>query len=359
MLTLSDFTYQLPEALIAQTPLAQRDQSRLLTLNRLTGDLNHYHFSDLPILLKPSDVLVRNNTKVMPARLLGTKNTGGQVEILLVKKTHQNQTSETWECLTKPGLKPGQIVTFRASPLQAICTTISDYTREVEFNQTGFNFLQSLEIIGQTPLPPYIHWAPQDPQELKNRYQTTYARILGSVAAPTAGLHFTPEVDEVLRANGITILEVTLHVGLGTFLPVKIDDITQHQMHSEWYELPPDVAEKINAAQKAGRRVIAVGTTTCRVLESCATENHQLKAGTGETSIFIYPPYNFKVVNGLITNFHLPESTLLMLISALVSQPNTQEEFKSFSKSLVGRAYQVAIDQSYRFFSFGDAMLIL
>jgi S-adenosylmethionine:tRNA ribosyltransferase-isomerase len=303
-------------------------------------------------------VMVRNNTKVMPARLFGTKETGGQVEVLLVKKLGHSPTSETWECLTKPGLKPGQTLSFGESQLQAECQKITDYTREITFNQTGVEFLQTLDQLGEMPLPPYIEWDKSDPRQLKELYQTTYAQVFGSVAAPTAGLHFTPELDDRLRVKGIGIFEVTLHVGLGTFLPVKTQEIAEHHMHSEWYELSAETAQQLNQARATGKKILAIGTTTCRVLETRADKDGKLIPGTGETQIFIYPPYQFKTVDSLITNFHLPESTLLMLISALVSAPNTAYNFINFAKSLMGRAYQNAIDQKYRFFSFGDAMWI-
>jgi S-adenosylmethionine:tRNA ribosyltransferase-isomerase len=303
-------------------------------------------------------VIVRNNTRVLPARLFGTKDTGGQVELLLSKPVALTPQGEVWECLTKPGLKEGQVVHFEGSSLSAVCSKVTVYTRQITFNLTGIALQQELEKVGHTPLPPYISWTQSDTQAARERYQTTYAQIVGSVAAPTAGLHFTPELDEKLRQNGITFHEVTLHVGLGTFLPVKTDDVTAHHMHSEWFELKEEVARSLNAAKAAGRRIIAVGTTTCRVLETAATEAGTLTAGTGDTDIFIYPPYSFKFVDGLITNFHLPESTLLMLISAFVCAPNTPHTFTDFLSSPVGQAYQTAVTEKYRFYSFGDAMLI-
>ncbi len=358
MLKLSDFTYPLPPELIAHAPVSPRDHSRLLSVNRTSGQISHAHFYDLPDILRPGDVLVRNNTKVMPARLFGHKSTGGQVEILLTKKVGQTADTESWDCLTKPGLKVGQVIHFDGSSLSATCERLDHYTRLLKFDKTGFEFLSALDQIGQVPLPPYIEWHEDDSLSLRELYQTTYAQVLGSVAAPTAGLHFTPELDAQLLARGVKILELTLHVGLGTFLPVKTPDITQHQMHSEWFELAPDTADHINLAKQNGQRIIAVGTTSSRVLESQAAEDGTVKAGTGETSIFMYPPYRFKCVDALLTNFHLPESTLLMLISALVSQPNTDRPFTTFEASLVGQAYLTAIQEKYRFFSFGDAMLI-
>lgn len=358
MLSLSDFDYQLPDALIAQSPIEPRDHSRLLAVMRPHGGMHHLHFYDLPDLLDENCLIVRNNTKVMPARILGHKTTGGAMEILLTKKVAHTTATESWECLTRPGIKLGQKILFDGSTLAAECTQLNDYTRTLVFNQTGFKFLQSLDKIGKTPLPPYIEWQEDDEQKIRERYQTLYAQFTGSVAAPTAGLHFTPAVDTALRAKGIEILEVTLHVGLGTFLPVKDEDITHHTMHSEWYELTEEVAAKLNAAKIAGKVIVAVGTTTCRVLETCADRVGHVIAGTGETEIYIYPPYQFKMVDALLTNFHLPKSTLLMLISALVSAPNTLEEFTDFQHSLVGKVYAEAIKNQYRFFSFGDAMLI-
>jgi S-adenosylmethionine:tRNA ribosyltransferase-isomerase len=303
---------------------------------------------------------VRNNTKVIPARIYGQKSTGGAVEILLTRRLGFNQAGhEQWECLTKPGLKPNQQVSFGPSPLTATCTAITDYTREITFNLPQSQFFTELLAIGHTPIPPYIHWADDDETELRARYQTIYAKISGSAAAPTAGLHFTPELETKLTAKGIEILEVTLHVGLGTFLPVKTQDITAHHLHKEWLELRPEVAQRLNELKALGKKIIAVGTTTTRVLESCSDELGLLTPQTKETEIFIYPPYHYKFVDGMITNFHLPESSLLMLISALVSSPNTNQEFKDFNSSLVGQAYATAITEKYRFYSFGDGMLIL
>lgn len=359
MLKLHDFSYSLPAELIAQSPIEPRDASRLLCLNRQTQALSHYHFYDLPSLLQPGDVIVRNNTKVLPARLFGMKETGGHIELLLSKPVALSAQGEVWECLTKPGLKEGHVVHFEGSALSATCTKGTVYTRQVTFNLQGAALQLELEKVGHTPLPPYIAWEESDPQAVRDRYQTTYAQVLGSVAAPTAGLHFTPELDEKLRQQGIEFHEVTLHVGLGTFLPVKTDDVAQHHMHSEWYELKAETAAALNAAKAAGRRIIAVGTTTCRVLETASDDTRVLHAGTGDTDIFMYPPYRFKFVDALITNFHLPESTLLMLISAFVCSPNTPHAFTDFLSSPVGKAYQTAIAEKYRFYSFGDAMLIL
>lgn len=363
MLKLNQFDYNLPEKMIAQKPADPRDSSKLLLANRSTNQVSHHHFYNLPELLKSGDVLVRNNTKVIRARLHGHKTTGGNVEILLNKPVVHSQNEHVWECLTKPGLKVGQNVDFDNSDLSAVCTASTDYTRLVRFNKTGDEFLQIISKIGETPLPPYIKNS-DDPVKIEKLYQTLYAETAGSVAAPTAGLHFTPEIESALIKKGVEILDLTLHVGLGTFLPVKTEDITKHKMHGEWFDLDQKIATKINQAKLAGKRIIAVGTTTTRVLESCsffdnAKEKFQLKPTTGETEIFIYPGYKFKIIDGLLTNFHLPKSTLLMLVSSLTTRPNTSAKFKNFQESLVGQAYSAAIKNNYRFYSFGDAMLIL
>lgn len=354
---LSQFDYHLPEERIAQRPVEPRDHSKLLVLNRQTGQIQHRHFYDLLDLLRPNDVLVRNNTKVLPARLFGKKTTGGFVELLLVKVVESSATEEVWEVLTKPSLKVGQIVVFEGTDLKAECLALTGYTRQVRFNQSRLELMKSVEQIGKIPIPPYISWEDEE-EKIREVYQTTYAKIIGSVAAPTAGLHFTPELDAKLKAKGIAIEEVTLHVGLGTFLPVKTEEVTEHHMHSEWYEVSKETAERLNQYKKEGRRIIAVGTTSTRTLETLANESGVLDSGTGETQIFIYPPYKFKFVDALITNFHLPKSTLLMLISAFVTKPNTKQEFTDFENSSIGKAYTEAIKEEYRFFSFGDAMLI-
>lgn len=357
MLTLDLFQYTLPPELIAQTPLRQRDTSRLLDLNSETGEIVHRHFYDLEQLLGENDVIIRNNTRVIPARIFGTKDTGGACELLLVKRREVSAESEVWECLSKPTLKVGQVVTLSPT-LHARCEALEGYVRVMRFSQSGHALFSAFEAIGHTPLPPYIRWNKDDESELRHLYQTTYAKVTGSAAAPTAGLHFTPDLDARLTARGVQIHEVTLHVGLGTFLPVKTTDITQHHMHSEWFELSPETAAALNQAKKAGKRLIAVGTTTTRVLESSAQEDGTLVAQKGETQIFIYPPYRFKAVEALITNYHESRSTLLMLVSALCSQPNTSQAFTDFAHSHVGKAYQEAIAQQYRFHSFGDAMFI-
>ncbi len=363
-LSLKQFSYHLPPEKIAQSPAEPRDSSKLLMLNRHTGALSHHIFKDLARLLKPGDVIVRNNTKVIPARLFGTKSTGGAVEVVLNKKIPQKNTApqeEVWECLTKPGLKPGQVVRF-SDTLSAHClgNGSSDYTRLVSFSLHDSAFFAELQDIGEMPLPPYIQ-STLSKSALEEKYQTTFAneQHTGSVAAPTAGLHFTPELDRQLEEFGVDVIELTLHVGLGTFLPVKSEDVTKHHMHAEQFVLSGEAATKLNAAKRAGSRIIAVGTTTVRTLESCVTDSGYLEAKSGDTEIFLYPPYRYRFVDGIITNFHLPESTLLMLVSAFVSAPNTETVFETFEDSSIGKAYAEAINSNYRFFSFGDAILIL
>ena len=358
---MSDFDYSLPEGAIAQTPAQPRDSSKLLVLDRQTGAIKHAHFSDLPQFLRAGDVLVRNNSKVIKARLFGEKTSGGKVEVLLNTEVRHDEQSVTWECLTKPGLKAGQQQMFGNS-LKAECVGAgkAGYTRLLCFDCPSHVFFEIVEKIGQVPLPPYIT-SKTDQTTLAEQYQTTYAQTQGSVAAPTAGLHFTAELDQQLRAIGVQIAEVTLHVGLGTFLPVKNENITKHSMHEEWFSLSQKTTELLNQAKVEGRRIIAVGTTTTRVLESVLAkiESGKFRATTGSTDIFIYPLYQFKAIDGLITNFHLPKSTLLMLVSAFVCQPNTKQVFVSFEKTNTGQAYLKALENNYRFFSFGDGMLII
>lgn len=336
----SDFWFDLPEELIAQTPLAQRDSSRLLRLNKITGEMEHLHFSDLPRFLRPGDCLVLNDSRVLPARLIGQRSTGGQIEVLLLR----DLGNDTWECLTKPGKKtrPGAQIAFGNGLLKATVLSTGDGgTRQVKFDYKGI-FLEVLDQLGRMPLPPYIH------EELKDqeRYQTVYSREVGSAAAPTAGLHFTPELLDKIRSMSVDVRFVTLHVGLGTFRPVKEDDIETHEMHSEFCIMPKETADAINAAKARGNRVVAVGTTSCRTIESFAKEDGTMEATSGWTDIFIYPGYQFKCVDALVTNFHLPESTLIMLVSALAGREH------------VLNAYNTAVAERYRFFSFGDAMLI-
>lgn len=337
----SDFYFDLPEELIAQDPLEDRSSSRLLVLNKETGSITHKVFKDIKDYLKPGDCLVLNNTKVIPARLIGEKEgTGAKIELLLLKRLE----GDVWETLVKPGkkAKPGTRIVFGGGLLVGeITEVIEDGNRHIKFYYEGI-FEEILDKLGQMPLPPYIHHQLQD----KNRYQTVYAKYEGSAAAPTAGLHFTKDLLEELKEMGVIVASVTLHVGLGTFRPVKVDDVTQHHMHSEFYQVLPEEAEKINAAKREGRRVICVGTTSCRTIESAADENGVVQAGSGDTDIFIYPGYKFKVLDCLITNFHLPESTLLMLVSALAGKGHIMD------------AYKEAVEMKYRFFSFGDAMFI-
>ena len=336
----SDFNYDLPEELIAQVPIKQRDESRLMVLDRQNQTIEHKVFKDIIDYLEPGDCLVRNNTKVIPARIYGRKETGANVEFLLLN----NIEGDIWECIVRPGnkLHVGVKVIFGDGVLKAeILDTMPGGTRKVKFYYDGI-FNEILEQIGLMPLPPYIH------EELKDRdrYQTVYAKYDGSAAAPTAGLHFTPELLEKIEAKGIKIANVTLHVGIGTFRPVKEEKVEDHEMHSEHFYIKEEDVEKINSTKKAGKRVIAVGTTSCRVLETIADENGLVKETEGDTQIFIYPGYKFKCLDGLITNFHLPQSTLLMLVSALAG------------REFILKAYNEAVEQKYRFFSFGDAMFI-
>ena len=340
MLKTSDFYYDLPEELIAQTPLEPRDSSRLLVYNRTTGEVFHRHFRDVGDYLKPGDLLVVNTTKVYPARIFAYTEHGGKVEILLLKR--QNLTD--WECLVKPGKKcrEGVILVVNEELKAEIISRTDDGGRIVRFIFDGV-FEDILSRVGEMPLPPYIHEKLKD----KDRYQTVYCKQEGSAAAPTAGLHFTLRLIDELKAKGVEFAEVQLNVGLGTFRPVKTDDLEHHKMHTEYYEIDEENAEKINKAKREGRRVIAVGTTSVRTLETVADENGFVKAQSGDTSIFIYPPYKFKCVEGLITNFHLPESTLVMLVSAFASREKILE------------LYNLAVKEKYRFFSFGDAMFII
>lgn len=340
MMKTSDFNFDLPPELIAQTPIAQRDASRLLTLNKQTGVVEHKHFYDLPSMLRPGDCLVLNNSRVLPARLIGHRPTGGACEVLLLVDKGDN----VWECLVRPGrkLKPGAEVIFGEGQLKAtVEAEAEDGKRLVRFHYQGI-FLEILEQLGKMPLPPYI----KEELEDSERYQTVYSREVGSAAAPTAGLHFTNELLEQIQAMGVKVCYVTLHVGLGTFRPVKADDITDHEMHSEFCMISAETAEIINQTKREGGRVICVGTTSCRTIESWAAEDGTMRECSGWTNIFIYPGYRFKVLDCLITNFHLPESTLIMLVSALAGREQVME------------AYRQAVEEKYRFFSFGDAMFI-
>ena len=336
-----DFDYELPEELIAQDPLEDRSSSRLMVLDRETGEFEHKVFKDIIDYLNPGDCLVLNNTKVIPARLYGAKEgTNARIELLLLKR----KENDVWETLVKPGkkAKPGTRIVFGDGLLVGeIIDIVDEGNRLIKFHYEGI-FEEILDKLGQMPLPPYITHELKD----KNRYQTVYAKYDGSAAAPTAGLHFTKELLEQVKAKGIKIAEVTLHVGLGTFRPVKVDNILDHHMHSEFYMVSQEAADTINTAKKEGHRVISVGTTSTRTLESAADENGMLRECSGWTEIFIYPGYSFKVIDGLITNFHLPQSTLVMLVSALAGREH------------VLHAYQIAVEEKYRFFSFGDAMFI-
>jgi len=366
----SDFYYDLPEELIAQTPIDRREQSRLLCIERDSGKTSHRRFFELPGLLRAGDCLVLNDSRVMPARLIGTRESGGAAEVLLLRETPAPSPGEpslkpaegelhpalcsdspaeggktVFECLVRPGrkIRIGTRLVFGAGELEAIVTGETDGgNRLIEFRCDG-SFRDMLERLGKTPLPPYIHTELED----SGRYQTVYARETGSAAAPTAGLHFTDELLGAIRTHGADICFMTLHVGLGTFRPVKADTIEKHKMHAEYFTIPVETAEKVNSVKESGGRVIAVGTTSCRALESCANETGRISPFSGFTDIFIYPGYRFRCIDGLITNFHLPESTLIMLVSAFAGRDNTL------------RAYREAIDRQYRFFSFGDACFIV
>lgn len=341
MMDIELFDYDLPHELIAQTPLEKRDTSRLMVLHKPTGEVEHKHFYDILDYLKPGDVIVRNNTKVIPARLFGTKEeTNAHVEVLLLKNTHD----DVWECLcgNAKKIKEGSVISFGDGRLKAKCLEVRDEgIRVMEMIYDGI-FYEVLDQLGIMPLPPYIKEKLDDP----DRYNTVYAKVEGSAAAPTAGLHFTPELFDKVRAKGVEVLDVTLHVGLGTFRPVKVENVFEHHMHSEYYEISEEVANKLNKAKEEGRRIIAVGTTSCRTLESNIKKYGKFTAAHENTSIFIYPGYTFEGIDALITNFHLPKSTLIMLVSALAGREN------------ILNAYNIAVKEKYRFFSFGDAMFI-
>ena len=338
---LKDFNHDLPEELIAQDPLEDRSSSRLMVLHKDTGRIEHKIFRDIIDYLNPGDCLVINDTKVIPARLMGIKeDTGAAIEVLLLKRN----ADDVWECLVKPGKKArtgARIVFGEGLLVGEIVDVIEDGNRMIKFHYEGI-FEEILDKLGQMPLPPYITHKLQD----KNRYQTVYARNEGSAAAPTAGLHFTKELLEKIKEKGVNVVSITLHVGLGTFRPVKVDKIEEHHMHTETFNISKEAADTINRARAAGGRVIAVGTTSCRTLESAATDDGTIPARSGDTDIFIYPGYKFKAIDCLITNFHLPESTLIMLVSALAGRDN------------IMNAYETAVKERYRFFSFGDAMFI-
>lgn len=338
----SDFNYELPKELIAQHPYDKRDEARLMVLDKINKKIDNKVFKDVIDYLNPGDCLVINNTKVIPARLYGKKDTGANVEFLLLKRIE----GDTWEAMVRPGnkLKPDTIVYFGDGLLKAtVLEVLEGGNRKVKFEYDGI-FNEILDQIGMMPLPPYITEAKKEDNE---KYQTVYAKYDGSAAAPTAGLHFTQELLEKIKSKGVEVANVTLHVGIGTFRPVKVENVEEHEMHSEHYYIKKEDAEKINFAKQNGKKVIAVGTTSCRVLESVADENGKVKEVEGDTSIFIYPGYKFKCIDSLITNFHLPESTLIMLVSSLAG------------KDFIMEAYNEAVKEKYKFFSFGDAMIIL
>ena len=336
----ADFNFDLPQELIAQTPLQQRDASRLMCLDRFSGEIEHRHFYELPVLLQPGDCLVMNDSRVIPARLFGVRPTGGSVEVVLLRDLGNSE----WECLTRPGRKTpvGTHISFGDGELSAeVVGAEADGNKILRFTYEGI-FLEVLDRLGQMPLPPYIKTQLQD----RERYQTVYAKDPGSAAAPTAGLHFTPELLSTLKDMGVKLCWITLHVGLGTFRPVKEENIEDHPMHAEYCIISKETAETVNRTRQNGGRIIAVGTTSCRTLESFAEDDGTLSARSGWTDIFIYPGYRFRAIDALITNFHLPESTLIMLVSALAGREN------------VLNAYRIAVEEHYRFFSFGDAMFI-
>ena len=340
-MTVEEFNYDLPEELIAQTPLKKRDESRLMVLDKETGEISHKHFKDILSYLEPGDTLVLNDTKVLPARLYGEKvDTKAAIEVLLLKNTE----GDTWECLVKPArrIKEGTVVSFGDGKLKATCVFVGEEgIRHFTFSYEGI-FLEVLEELGTMPLPPYIHEQLED----QSRYQTVYAREVGSAAAPTAGLHFTKELLKKIEDKGVHIAYITLHVGLGTFRPVSVDKVEEHEMHSEFYQMTKEVAELLTETKKNGKRIISVGTTSTRTLETIMSLYHEFRECSGWTDIFIYPGYQFKAIDCLVTNFHLPESTLMMLISAFAG------------RDMIMNAYQIAVEQEYRFFSFGDSMLI-
>ncbi len=344
---LTDFDYVLPDELIAQTPAEQRDASRLLCLERHSGLIGSQQFTDIVDYFKSGDILVLNDTKVIPARLLGQKSTGGKVEVLLVRK-HHDATADTdeWLCLTKSSkpLRVGTVVNIAPDFTAEILEEMASPYRRVRFHCVG-DFMQQVETVGHLPLPPYIKR--EDCQNDKSRYQTVFAREAGAVAAPTAGLHFTDKILKQLTALGVEIVTLALHVGLGTFLPVRVDDIRQHKMHAELFSIPTTTATAVNRARSEGRRIFALGTTSARALETATTTDGKLQAGSGDSEIFIYPGYQFKIVDALITNFHLPKSTLLMLVSAFAG------------RDFILSAYRQAVAERFRFFSYGDCMLIL
>ncbi|KKP29272.1 MAG: S-adenosylmethionine:tRNA ribosyltransferase-isomerase [Candidatus Nomurabacteria bacterium GW2011_GWF1_31_48] len=353
-MNIEDFNFDLPESLVGQKAIEPRDSCRLLVLDKDKGGVSHHVFSDLKNILDENCVLVLNDTKVFPARLFGKKETGGQAELLLLKQTGQS----TFSAIGKGLPKKGSLLTFGRELTGTVEEKHEDGEVEINFNYSGPELLEKIDQLGSTPLPPYVHSKEKEPL-LREQYQTVYARERGSSAAPTAGLHFTDKLLADLMNRGVMIEKVTLHVGLGTFRPVTTEQIRDKVLHSESFFLSQETAQRLNLAKKAGKKIIAVGTTACRLLETLSNEQGMISPGAGETNIFIQPGYKFKFVDGLITNFHLPKTSLLMLVSALVSAPNSPTAFKNFSDSPIGKAYREAIKKEYKFFSFGDAMLIL
>ncbi len=349
-----DYDYFLPEELIAHTPLKQRDHSKLLVFNRRTGGVEHKHFYDLIDLLDQNHVLVFNDTKVFPARLFGKRSpTGGDVEVLLIRQL----STDSYLAIGRPNLKPGQEIVFSKSLTGLITNRNEDGSVQIQFNQQNTSLLNQIDRLGHTPLPPYIS-SPLSEKEARSRYQTVYAKHSGSAAAPTAGLHFTNKLLHTLKEKGVQITSITLHVGLGTFQNLRSEQLEKGELHEEYFTINKQTANFLNQAKKQGKQIIAVGTTTVRTLESAINKHGLIIPQTSSTRIFIHPPYQFKFVDSLITNFHLPKSSLLMLVSALTSFPNTDFLFKSFSQSTIGSIYQQAIRNNYRFFSFGDSMYI-
>lgn len=353
-MNLSDFKFDLPKSLIANSPVEPRDECKLLVVNRSNNTLGHCYFFELAEFLREGDVLVLNDTKVFPARLYGKKDSGGKVEVLLLRQVN----IDAFVCLGRGKLKQNQIINFDEDLTAIVVAKNEDGDLTLKFNKQSLELLQIFEKIGHTPLPPYIQNNSSE-KLVRDQYQTVYARENGSAAAPTAGLHFTQKLLKKLEKSKIQIEKVTLHVGLGTFKPVTAEQIVEKKLHSEWYEIDDKVAQRLNQAKQDGRRIIAVGTTSCRVLETATDVNGVIHGQSGETDIFIQPGYKFKTVQGLITNFHLPETSLLMLVTTFVSSPNTSTKYENFSNSLIGKAYQTAIENKYRFFSFGDSMIIL
>jgi len=351
---LADFNYTLPEKLIGQVAIEPRDGCRMLVVDRQTKTISHHVFRDLEQLLDENYVLVINDTKVFPARLFGTKDTGGKVEVLLLKQT----ALDTYQCLVRGKVRPGLQLHFSDKFFGTVTNIEDDGEVAIKFNLGGVSLINKIDKEGKTPLPPYIHSKAKE-KDLRKQYQTVYAKEKGSAAAPTAGLHFTEGLLAKLRQKGIKIEKVTLHVGLGTFKPVTDEQVASKTLHTESYNLDEETAKNLNNAKIQGKKIIAVGTTTCRVLETLTNTEGTLHPGSGNTNIFIQPGYKFKFVDGLITNFHLPSTSLLMLVSALTSSPNTDEMESHFEKSLLGKAYSEAVNMKYKFFSFGDAMLII